>query len=131
MKLRPDVVDERPDAGRRLLSPGAFEPDVTGNWDADTLFDVFERKTAREILALTSVEPMSAQALADHTDESEPTIYRRIDALTEYDLLEEKTRMDEEGNHYSVYETNLETVCFHLEDGGFTIDVTYRRELVE
>lgn len=104
---------------------------MTGEWDADTLFDVFERKTAREILALTSLEPMSAQALADRTDESEPTTYRRIDALTEHDLLEEKTRMDEEGNHYSVYETNLETVCFHLEDGGFTIDVTHRRELVE
>jgi len=104
---------------------------VTGEWDADTLFDVFERETAREILALTSLEPMSAQALADRTDESEPTIYRRIDALTEHDLLEEKTRMDEEGNHYSVYETNLEAVCFRLEDGGFTIDVTYRRELVD
>lgn len=105
--------------------------DVTGAWDADTLFDVFERETARKILALTSVEPMSAGALAERTDESEPTIYRRIDALTEYDLLEERTRIDDDGNHYSVYETNLEEVCFHLEDGGFTIDVTYRRELVD
>lgn len=131
MKLPQNAVDDRPCAGPRLLYPGPFEPDVTGEWDADTLFDVFERKTAREILALTSLEPMSAEALAEHTDESEPTIYRRIDALTEHDLLEERTRMDEDGNHYSVYETNLETVCFHLEDGGFTIDVTYRRELVE
>jgi DNA-binding transcriptional ArsR family regulator len=104
---------------------------VPGEWDAETLFDVFERETARKILALTSVEPMSAQALAARTDESEPTIYRRLNALEAYDLVEERTRLDEDGNHYSVYETNLEAVCFELEDGGFTIDVTYRKELVD
>ncbi len=110
---------------------GRCGPDVTGEWDAETLFDVFERETARKILALTSVEPMAAQELAERTDESEPTIYRRLDALEEYDLIEERTHIDADGNHYSEYETNLEEVCFQLEDGGFTIDVTYRKELVE
>lgn len=104
---------------------------MTGEWDADTLFDVFERETAREILALTAVEPMSAQALAERTAESEPTVYRRLDALEAHDLVEERTRVDADGNHYSEYETTLEAVCFELEDGGFTIDVTYRKEVVE
>jgi DNA-binding transcriptional ArsR family regulator len=104
---------------------------VTGEWDAETLFDVFERETARKILALTSVEPMSAQALAERTEESEPTIYRRLDVLEEYGLVSERTNTDADGNHYSVYETNLESVCFELKDGGFTIDVTYRNELVD
>lgn len=113
------------------MNVGRRGPDVPGEWDAETLFDVFERETARKILALTSVEPMAAQELAERTDESEPTIYRRLDALEEYDLVEERTHMDADGNHYSEYETNLEAVCFQLEDGGFTIDVTYRKELVD
>jgi DNA-binding transcriptional ArsR family regulator len=104
---------------------------VTGEWDVDSLFDVFERKSARRILALTSVESMTAQELAARTHESEPTIYRRLEVLAEYDLVEAQTRLDDDGNHSSVYQTNLESVCFELEDGGFTIDVTYRRELLE
>nr|WP_303647829.1 helix-turn-helix domain-containing protein [Haloarchaeobius amylolyticus] len=95
------------------------------------MFDVFERETARRILALTSVEPLSAQALVDRCDASEATVYRRIDVLEEYDLLESRPKVDEGGNHYEVYETNLDSVCFELRDGGFTIDVSYRRELVD
>lgn len=104
---------------------------MTGDWDPETLFDVFERETAREILALTSVEPMSAQTLAERTGESEPTVYRRLNALDAHDLVAERTRVDADGNHYSEYETTLESVCFELADGGFTIDVTYRKELLE
>ncbi|WP_435335547.1 ArsR/SmtB family transcription factor [Haloarchaeobius sp. TZWWS8] len=104
---------------------------MTDGWDAETLFDVLERETARRILAFTSVEPMSAQELATRCDESEPTIYRRIDALTEHDLLEARDRVDEEGTHYKVYETTLDSIRFELRDGGFTIDVSYRRDLVD
>ncbi|WP_435360681.1 ArsR/SmtB family transcription factor [Haloarchaeobius sp. DFWS5] len=100
-------------------------------WDADTLFDVLERQTARRILALTSVEPMSAQELASQCEKSEPTIYRRVDVLEEYDLLEERDHVDADGTHYKVYETNLDSICFELRDGGFTIDVSYRRDLVD
>lgn len=104
---------------------------MTDAWEAETLFDVLERETARRILALTAVESLSAQELAARTEESEPTIYRRLDVLEEFDLLEEVTRIDEDGNHYTEYETNLASVTFELEDGGFTIDVTYRRDLVD
>jgi Fe2+ or Zn2+ uptake regulation protein len=104
---------------------------VSNEWDAETLFDVFERADARRILALTSVEELSAQALADRCDTSEATIYRRLDVLQDHDLVVEHERVDEDGNHFRTYGTNLDEVCFQLRDGGFTIDVTYRRDLVD
>ncbi|WP_435345495.1 ArsR/SmtB family transcription factor [Haloarchaeobius sp. HRN-SO-5] len=104
---------------------------MANEWDADTLFDVFERADARRILALTSVEAMSAKELAERCDASEATIYRRIDVLQDHDLVVERERVDDDGNHFRTYETNLDEVRFRLRDGGFDIDVTYRRDLVD
>ena len=104
---------------------------MSNEWDAETLFDVFERADARRILALTSVEELSAQALADRCDTSEATIYRRLDVLQDHDLVVDNEHVDEDGNHFRTYGTNLDEVCFQLRDGGFTIDVTYRRDLVD
>lgn len=74
---------------------------------------------------------MSAQELADHCDTSLPTIYRRINALLEYDLLQEETQIDEDGNHYKTFETNLERIVFEINDGAVDIDIELRKDLVD
>lgn len=104
---------------------------MPNEWDAETLFDVFERADARRILALTSVEERSAQELADRCDTSEATIYRRLDVLQDHDLVVENDRVDGDGNHFRTYATNLDEVRFRLRDGSFVIDVSYRRDLVD
>lgn len=104
---------------------------MSKEWEPETIFDVFGSERAREILAMASVEPMSAQEFADRTGASLPTIYRRINALQEYDLLEEQTEIDKQGNHYKTFETNLEEVCFQIEDGSFTVDLRLRHDLVD
>lgn len=132
------LFDRRSLVARRDRSEG---PDVFGNagrradvgneWDPETIFDVLGSREVRRILALADVEPRSARELAERLDASQPTVYRRVNVCQEYDLLAETTRVDEEGNHYKVYETNLRRVCFEVEDGGYDVTISLRQDLVD
>lgn len=104
---------------------------MSKEWDPDTLFEVLGSETARGVLALASVEPRSAQELADRLDVSEPTVYRRLDALEGYDLITESVAIDDDGNHFKRYETALERVAFEIEDGEFVVDVRLARDMVD
>lgn len=100
-------------------------------WAPTNIFDVFGDQLARQILVLTSERPMSADDLSDHLDASPPTIYRRINALIEYDLMKSQQQVDESGHHYQTFETTLKRIAFEIEDGGYNIDVQMRRSLVD
>lgn len=67
---------------------------------------------------------MSAKQLAEACDASLPTIYRRIDRLSELDLLTERPEFRDEGRHYSVYEATLDRVVIDLDDGALDITMT-------
>ncbi|MFC6824549.1 ArsR/SmtB family transcription factor [Halopelagius fulvigenes] len=96
-------------------------------WDADSAFDLLGNELARKILVLTSERALSAEELTRRCDASQPTVYRRLDALESYDMVAEKLRYDADGNHYSAYECRLEELRFGVEDGGFTVDIELRR----
>jgi predicted transcriptional regulator len=66
---------------------------------------------------------MSADSLAERCDASESTIYRRVNRLEQHDLIEQRTQIDPEGNHYSVYATRLERVTVEFEDGERTVEI--------
>lgn len=104
---------------------------MTKEWEPETIFDVLGSERARRILSIASVRPVSADDLATAIDASLPTVYRRVNALLDYDLLKENTQIDAEGNHYKTYETNLQRICFEVADGGFTVDIQLRRDLVD
>ncbi|MDX1748356.1 MAG: helix-turn-helix domain-containing protein [Halobacteriales archaeon] len=61
---------------------------MSKEWDPETIFDVLGSEHARSILTVSSQEPMDAEALAEACDTSLPTVYRRVNALQEYDLLD-------------------------------------------
>ncbi|MFD1598246.1 ArsR/SmtB family transcription factor [Halobellus rarus] len=90
------------------------------------VLDVLSDEYARAILAATSVNPMSAQQLADECEMSKPTVYRRVERLRDHDLIEERTEIQDDGNHYSVYAATLAAFSVELEDGSFEADVTRR-----
>ncbi len=91
--------------------------------DADELFALLDDEYARSILIATSVEPLSADALAERCDASEPTIYRRIDRLETFDLVESTQQLDPDGHHYKTYAARLERVTIDLDDGDLTVAV--------
>ncbi|MWG36854.1 helix-turn-helix domain-containing protein [Halomarina oriensis] len=85
-----------------------------------TVLDLLSDEHARAILTETSVEPMSAKTLSERCDASLPTVYRRIDQLTDCGLLDERTRPRRDGNHTSVYTARLQRFAVALDDGEFT-----------
>jgi len=94
--------------------------------DGEALSDVLsllDDDHARTILVETTVEPMSAQELAERCDVADSTIYRRIDRLREYDLLVETQQIDREGNHYKQYRARLDHVTIDLDSDGFSIEL--------
>ncbi|QLG27203.1 winged helix-turn-helix transcriptional regulator [Halorarum halophilum] len=100
-------------------------------WNPRNLFDVFGDSLSRRILLLANDSPVSATVLVDELDVTPPTVYRRLDELGEHDLVKERRRIDERGNHYRTFETSLHRVEFEIEDGRFTVDVDLRRDLTD
>lgn len=100
--------------------------------DVEAIATLLEDETVRTILTATSVEPMSVNALSERCDASEPTIYRRLEDLRTYDLLEERTKLDPTGGHHrKVYSPRLERVTVELDEGTLSVEVTRREDMAD
>ncbi|MFA9517318.1 ArsR/SmtB family transcription factor [Halopenitus sp. H-Gu1] len=86
------------------------------------LLELLGQERVRQILAATSREPISAKALSDECDVARSTIYRRAEVMVTHDLLVERTRIESDGSHHSVYEANIDHLDVDIDDG--TIDVS-------
>lgn len=100
-------------------------------WEPETLLDVLGSGLAREILATACSEPRSAEELAEVCDASEPTVYRRLDALVEYGLLTEDLTVNVEGNNYRTYETAARRVRVEVTPDGVETTVHADRDLID
>lgn len=92
--------------------------------DLTEVTSLLDDDVARTILAETSVEPMSARDLHERCDASLPTVYRRLDALQESDLLAAQTRIDADGDHYDVYSARFRRLLVELERGEYDVELT-------
>lgn len=100
-------------------------------WQQTDIFDVFGDDLARKILVLASERPLSAAELGAALDASRPTIYRRVNALLDYDLVREHQQIDDDGNHYKTFETTLHRITLEVEDGSYAVDVEMRQNLAD
>lgn len=91
-----------------------------------TVIDLISDDVVKSILTVTDQQAMSAQTLEAHCDASLATVYRRIDELVEKGLLRERVELQSDGNHYRVFEPNLERLSLYLDDGELKIDVDRR-----
>lgn len=94
--------------------------------DVATVASLLDDEYAREILAATSRESVSAEELCDHCEASPPTIYRRLDRLREHDLVAAQRRVDPNGHHHEVFLARLERVDVELRDGEYSVEVDRR-----
>lgn len=104
---------------------------MSKEWEPENVFDVLGSDVARQILALASLRPLSATELAEHCGVSEPTVYRRIHALQEYDMLAEQTEIEDDGHHYKRFRTTLDEARFSVEDGRFDIDLELSKDYTD
>jgi len=94
---------------------------VSTDDSADELLGLLGEERVRQILAATSRDPLSAKELSEECDVALSTIYRRVEDMVANDLLVERTQIEGDGSHHSVYEANVDHLDVDIENG--TIDV--------
>ncbi|MEF8801417.1 MAG: helix-turn-helix domain-containing protein [Halolamina sp.] len=96
--------------------------------DSDEIIEVLGNKYNPEILDAAS-EPKSAQELSDELDVPIATCYRRINELTEVDLLELHDQpLSEEHRRIKVYRRCIDEVSIDFRD-GLDIDLQQRSDV--
>ena len=92
---------------------------------SEELIEVLGNKYNTDILSATT-EPKSAQDLSDELDVPIATCYRRIDELTDADLLTLHDRpLSDEHRRIKVYRRNVDKVEVSFE-GGISVDIAER-----
>jgi predicted transcriptional regulator len=75
-------------------------------------------------------EPRSAQELSDELDVPIATCYRRIEELTDANLLEHHDRvLSDERRRVNVYRRNIEEVVVNFSEGDVSVEVEERRKV--
>jgi hypothetical protein len=92
------------------------------------LLQALGNKYSPEILDATD-EPRSAQELSEELDIPIATCYRRIDELTEHDLLElHDNVLSDERRRIKIYRRNVDAVHVQFEN-SLAVDVEERTEV--
>jgi predicted transcriptional regulator len=97
----------------------------------EALADLLGDECARTILVEAKKEPRSAAELSDCAGVSEPTVYRRLERLREYDLVTEDIQPVTDGKNYKLYRTELDGIELDLSEDGFEITVSRRERMVD
>ena len=100
---------------------------VDENRTIEEVLDTIGDRHARTVLAAVSQDPRPAKELADATDLSLPTVYRRVEVLEEHGLITERTEVAPDGNHYKVFECNFDSTVISLDGDEYDVRI-YRRE---
>jgi len=74
---------------------------------------------------------MSAKELAEVCDRSLATIYRRVQAMENYNLLTEEVTRDPDGTQYSEYRSELNEITISLEQGQLDVDISIEKDAVD
>ncbi len=98
---------------------------------SDELLELLGRERVREILAATSRAPKSAKELSEECDVAPSTIYRRVEDMIARDLLVERTRIESDGSHHSVYEANIDHLDVDIDDGTIDVSIHVREDAAQ
>ncbi|RBI59528.1 transcriptional regulator [halophilic archaeon] len=101
------------------------------NDEVRSIASLLADECTQTILIETVTDPMSAEELSDVCDVSPQTVYRRLDDLAEYNLIEEDLRPDAEGHHYKVYTATLDRVVIDLTSDGFELSLSCRNRMAD
>jgi DNA-binding transcriptional ArsR family regulator len=95
---------------------------MTRSPDPDTVFRTLADPDCRSILASVD-EPRTAKAIAERCDLSRTSAYRKLDALSEAGLVEERTDVRLDGHHTTTYVRDFEGMVVDYEAGDFDVEV--------
>ncbi|WP_436900527.1 ArsR/SmtB family transcription factor [Halovenus halobia] len=95
---------------------------------SDELLELLGQERVRQILSAASREPRSAKELSEECDVALSTIYRQVEDMVESELLVERTQLESDGSHHSVYEANIDHLDVDIEDGTIDVSVHVRED---
>lgn len=118
--------------------PSARTPDVSGDRNSthsideqstasddspaiafDELFALLGDEYVIDILQALSSDEMPARAIADECDMSRPTVYRRLERLTEAGVVASRLRPESDGHHRQQFRLVLEGIAVQFREDGF------------
>jgi DNA-binding response OmpR family regulator len=111
--IKPVNREDLLDAVERALTEAA---DDTANDVLDALGDEKTRRCCRVL----NGEPKSAREVAERTGYSLPTVYRRLNALRQADLIESRMTLDPGGDHYEAFSTTTRRISIDI--NTFTVE---------
>ncbi|QSW97880.1 winged helix-turn-helix domain-containing protein [Haloterrigena alkaliphila] len=92
--------------------------------DAGAVLGALDDDACRAILEATSEESLTATELSEQCDIPTSTAYRKVEKLTEAELVEERVRINTSGKHATEYRTSFDDVLVSLDDGELEIELT-------
>jgi len=95
------------------------------------LLALLGQERVRQILAATSRKALSAKELSEECGVALSTVYRRVEEMVARDLLIERTRLEADGSHHSVYEANVDHLGVTIEDGAIDVTVRIREDAAQ
>ncbi|WP_135821968.1 ArsR/SmtB family transcription factor [Halostella litorea] len=105
--------------GRSDATSGSDESTV----DPATVLELIGDANTRAVLGAVAGQPRSAREIAEATDVSRVTAYRRLDRLEALGLVDSTTAFDENGHHHEQYRATCERVVVRLDADGLGVSV--------
>ena len=94
----------------------------------EQLFSVLSDKKNREILSALN-EPKTATELTEECDMATSTVYRKLDELSNTELVVEHLAIESESGRCSRYERNIQHLSFSIgDDGQLTVQLERPKE---
>jgi len=95
---------------------------VANEWEPRSLLEILADPRVQQIIASLNTSGQSVSQLVDACSGSESSIYRRLKVLEEVDLVSSEPRVDSNGDHYSVYQTNCTEFRIKIAENGLHIE---------
>ena len=112
----------------------ATNPDARRSWQRDESIDpqavlaALDDDACRSILEATAETALTATELSEECDIPMSTAYRKVEMLTEADLVAEQVRINTSGKHATEYRKNFDDVLVSVADGGVEVELTKQDE---
>lgn len=87
-------------------------PDTTV--DLDRMLRALQDDDCRQLLEATATDSLTATELARECDIPSSTVYRKLERLSDLDLLRESIRIGTDGDHTTEYELAVEAVTISI-----------------
>lgn len=92
--------------------------------DPRAVLAALDDDACRSILEATNEESLTATELSERCDIPMSTAYRKVEMLTEAELVEEQVRINTSGKHATEYRKNFDDVLVSVAGGGVQIEMT-------